>query len=63
MMSTFVVDQNSVPYAPVTFCMIVYFYSILSPRYVMAGLSTGSIVVYNIDFTRWSNDYQARYQR
>ncbi|KAM7346348.1 A kinase anchor protein rugose isoform 17-T24 [Cochliomyia hominivorax] len=30
-------------------------------KYLLAGLSTGSIVVFHIDFNRWHHEYQQRY--
>lgn len=30
-------------------------------RFLMAGLSTGSIVVFHIDFNRWHHEFQQRY--
>lgn len=30
-------------------------------RYLLAGLSTGSIIVFHIDFNRWHHEYQQRY--
>ncbi|KJH44678.1 WD domain, G-beta repeat protein [Dictyocaulus viviparus] len=31
-------------------------------RFVLAGLDTGSIVVFNVDFNRWHYEYRTRYQ-
>ncbi|CAD7090790.1 unnamed protein product [Hermetia illucens] len=30
-------------------------------KYLLAGLSTGSIIVFHIDFNRWHHEYQQRY--
>lgn len=30
-------------------------------RYLLAGLATGSIIVFHIDFNRWHHEYQQRY--
>lgn len=31
-------------------------------RFVLAGLDSGSIVVFNVDFNRWHYEYKTRYQ-
>jgi hypothetical protein len=30
-------------------------------RFLMGGLSTGSLVVFHIDFNRWHHEFQQRY--
>lgn len=30
-------------------------------KYLLAGLATGSITVFHIDFNRWHHEYQQRY--
>ncbi|EDS28896.1 conserved hypothetical protein [Culex quinquefasciatus] len=30
-------------------------------KYLLAGLATGSIIVFHIDFNRWHHEYQQRY--
>ena len=31
-------------------------------RYLMAGLATGCLIVFNIDFNKWHHEFQQRYQ-
>ena len=33
----------------------------LLPRFLMAGLATGSVVVFHIDFNKWHHEFQQRY--
>uniref|UniRef100_A0A5S6QKC9 Putative neurobeachin homolog n=1 Tax=Trichuris muris TaxID=70415 RepID=A0A5S6QKC9_TRIMR len=32
-------------------------------RFILAGLATGAIVVYNVDFNRWHHEYSQRYTK
>ena len=41
-----------------TFCLSILF---LIFRFLMAGLATGSVVVFHIDFNKWHHEFQQRY--
>ena len=34
---------------------------LFSFRFLMAGLATGSVVVFHIDFNKWHHEFQQRY--
>jgi hypothetical protein len=36
-------------------------FDVFSSRFLMSGLSTGSVVVFHIDFNRWHHEFQQRY--
>ena len=43
-------------------CLRGVFQSIIFSRFLMAGLATGSVVVFHIDFNKWHHEFQQRYQ-
>ena len=41
---------------PSSACTFMYFF-----RFLLGGLSTGSVVVFHVDFNRWHHEFQQRY--